>query len=79
MIAACVLWSSAVVGTKLGIEQIDVAPFVVARLLLGAGGLWLLVLATRADARPARVGWRPFAMACWSRAWSPSSPRSASP
>src|SRR5438093_1215785 len=62
MIGACLLWSSAVVGTKLGVEQIDVAPFIVARLALGAAGLWLMVLATRADARLARVGWRPFAM-----------------
>lgn len=62
MCAAVFLWASSVVGTKLGVSEMAIAEFIVLRLLLGAGGLWLLVVLTRADARPARVGWKPFVM-----------------
>jgi len=64
MLAACCLWAAAVVGTKLAVVEIAVAEFVVARLLLAAGGLWLMVLATRTAAEPRTLGWRPFAMGC---------------
>jgi drug/metabolite transporter (DMT)-like permease len=62
MFAAVCLWSSATPTTKLAVQDIAVAEFVVLRLALAAGALWLIVLATGADARPSRVGWRPLVM-----------------
>lgn len=62
MIGAVFLWASAVVGTKFAVGNIAVAQLIVLRLLLGASGLWLLVMLTRAQAQPRRVGWKPFAM-----------------
>jgi drug/metabolite transporter (DMT)-like permease len=62
MLAACFLWASAVPATKLAVEEIAAGEFVVARLLLAAVGLWLMVLATRARARFSIAGWRPIVM-----------------
>lgn len=62
MCVAVFLWASSVVGTKFIVGEIAIAELIVLRLLLGASGLWLLVLLTRANARPRIVGWKPFAM-----------------
>ncbi|HJQ55991.1 MAG TPA: DMT family transporter [Vineibacter sp.] len=62
MCIAVFLWASSVVGTKYAIGEIAVAELIVLRLMLGAAGLWLMVLLTGADARPRRVGWKPFVM-----------------
>ena len=62
MLAAVFLWSSATPGSKFALTEIAVAEFVVIRLTLAAAALWLIVLATRASARLAHVGWRPLVM-----------------
>jgi drug/metabolite transporter (DMT)-like permease len=62
MLAACFLWASAVPATKLAVDEIAAGQFVVLRLLLAAGGLWLMVVATRAKAQFAIAGWRPIIM-----------------
>ena len=64
MLGAVVLWSAAVPFTKLAVAEIAAVEFVVLRLGLAALCLWLMVWASRADARPRRVGWRPFVMGC---------------
>jgi drug/metabolite transporter (DMT)-like permease len=62
MLAAVFLWSSATPASKFALEEIAVAEFVVLRLSLAAAALWLIVLATRANARLGAVGWRPLVM-----------------
>jgi drug/metabolite transporter (DMT)-like permease len=62
MLVAVLLWSSATPGTKFALTEITVAEFVVLRLSLAAMALWLIVLATRANARLRHVGWRPLVM-----------------
>ena len=62
MLAAVFLWSSATPGSKYALTDIAVAEFVVIRLSLAAIALWLIVLATRANARLRIVGWRPLVM-----------------
>jgi drug/metabolite transporter (DMT)-like permease len=62
MLAAVFLWSSATPGSKFALNEIAVAEFVVIRLSLAAVALWLIVLATRSNARLAQVGWRPLVM-----------------
>jgi drug/metabolite transporter (DMT)-like permease len=62
MLAAVFLWSSATPASKFALSEIGVAEFVVLRLSLAAVALWLLVLATRANARPGVAGWRPVVM-----------------
>jgi drug/metabolite transporter (DMT)-like permease len=62
MLAACFLWASAVPATKLAVEEIAAGEFVVARLLLAAAGLWLMVVLARARASFAVAGWRPIVM-----------------
>ena len=62
MLAAVFLWSSATPGSKFALTEIAVAEFVVFRLSLAAIALWLIVLATRANARLRIVGWRPLVM-----------------
>jgi DME family drug/metabolite transporter len=62
MLAAVFLWASATPGSKFALTEIAVAHFVLARLLLGASALWLIVFATRANAGLRAVGWRPLVM-----------------
>jgi drug/metabolite transporter (DMT)-like permease len=62
MLAAVFLWASATPGSKFALTEIAVANFVLLRLLLAAAALWLMVLATRANARLRAVGWRPLVM-----------------
>jgi drug/metabolite transporter (DMT)-like permease len=62
MLAAVFLWSSATPGAKYALTEIAVAEFVVLRLSLAAIALWLIVRATRTNARLRHVGWRPLAM-----------------
>src|SRR5262249_27489128 len=62
MLAAVFLWSSATPGSKFALAEIGVAEFVVLRLSLAAIALWLIVLATRANAGLRTVGWRPLVM-----------------
>jgi drug/metabolite transporter (DMT)-like permease len=62
MFAAVCLWSSATPTTKLALQDMAVAEFVVFRLGLAAVALWLIVLVMRSDARLRRVGWRPLVM-----------------
>jgi drug/metabolite transporter (DMT)-like permease len=62
ILAAVFLWSSAAPATKFALTEIAVPEFVVLRLSLGAVALWLIVLATRTNARPRSAGWRPFVM-----------------
>jgi DME family drug/metabolite transporter len=62
MLAAVFLWASATPGSKFALTEIAVADFVLLRLLLAASALWLIVLATRANARLRAVGWRPLVM-----------------
>lgn len=62
MLGAVSLWASATPGTKFALAEIGVAEFVVIRLLLAAGALWLIVLVTRTSARLRHVGWRPLVM-----------------
>jgi drug/metabolite transporter (DMT)-like permease len=62
MLAAVFLWASAMPGSKFALTEMAVADFVLLRLALGALALWLMVLATRANARLRAVGWRPLIM-----------------
>jgi drug/metabolite transporter (DMT)-like permease len=62
MLAAVFLWASATPGSKFALTEIAVAHFVLLRLLLAAAALWLIVLATRTNARLRAVGWRPLVM-----------------
>ena len=62
MLAAVFLWASATPGSKFALTEIAVADFVLLRLLLAASALWLIVLATRTNARLRAVGWRPLVM-----------------
>jgi drug/metabolite transporter (DMT)-like permease len=62
MLAAALLWSTAMPGSKFALSDIAVAEFVVIRLSLAAIALWLIVLATRARAHLRHVGWRPLVM-----------------
>jgi drug/metabolite transporter (DMT)-like permease len=62
MLAAVFLWGSATPGSKLVLNEMAVADFVVARLGLAAIALWLIVLATGARAGLRSVGWRPLVM-----------------
>jgi drug/metabolite transporter (DMT)-like permease len=62
MLAAVFLWSSATPGAKYALTEIAVAEFVVLRLSLAAIALWLIVRATRTNARLRHVGWRPLVM-----------------
>jgi drug/metabolite transporter (DMT)-like permease len=62
MLAAAFFWSAATPGSKFVLTEIGVAEFVVLRLGLAAFALWLLVIATRANAGLRTVGWRPLVM-----------------
>jgi drug/metabolite transporter (DMT)-like permease len=62
MLAAVCLWSSATPATKLAVQEIAVAEFVMLRLALAAVALCLMVLITRTNARLRTVGWRPLVM-----------------
>src|SRR5262245_23341512 len=62
MLAAVFLWSSATPSSKFALMDIAVAEFVVLRLSIGALALWLIVAATRTNAWPRVVGWRPLVM-----------------
>jgi drug/metabolite transporter (DMT)-like permease len=62
ILAAVFLWSSAAPATKFALREMAVPEFVLFRLSLGAVALWLIVLATRTNARPQTAGWRPFVM-----------------
>ena len=62
MLAAVLMWSSATPGSKFVLTEMAVSEFVVLRLSLAAVALWLIVLATRANAGLRTVGWRPLVM-----------------
>jgi drug/metabolite transporter (DMT)-like permease len=62
MLAAVLMWSSATPGSKFVLTELAVSEFVVLRLSLAALALWLIVLATRANAGLRTVGWRPLVM-----------------
>ena len=62
MLGAVLLWSSAMPGSKLVLNEMAAGDFVLIRLGLAALALWGLVFVTRATARLSHVGWRPLAM-----------------
>lgn len=62
MLLATLLWSSSVVGSKVAVTALAVTEVATGRFLFAALALWLLVLATRRNARLSRVGKRPLLM-----------------